>query len=300
MELFRRDRPLFLWLSAALIAFLIPGMVTASREPLRVLPALPILLVFCASGWEKLLKALPSAKRLPLFLILLAAFAGLDFYHLAVKYHHLWDSSEAWRGYSKSPERYRAHFILQKMASDQGPGLVYADFVPGLCDQSLAVLDHSYNAAQNPSLSFQEVHWAGVLANVNDKPFLSRRFPAGKAYALSEGLNRPDGGWMLWTMPVTPQNRPPLEKWQKASEAFECYPQEDPFALLPMLEKSYPAFKERPFLESCYWEKWSPDLFLLGASRALSLWTHPSRLLNRRFKGVTRPPTSIGAWGPFN
>lgn len=257
LELWRRGGTRAWGFSAASLCLMVPGMLTASREPLRILPVLPLLLVVCALGWEQLLTALSSSKKIPILVCLALVFAGLDFYHLAVKYHRLWDSPEAWRGYSKSPERYRSLPILEKIASLQGPGLIYTDFVPGLCDQSLGVLSNSFNAAENPSLSFQNARWAAVLTNVNNKPFLSKRFPQGRAFALSVGLDRPDGGWMLWTFPVTDQNRPQMEKWKKARESFECYPQEDAWALLPMLEKAHPFFAGDPFLESFYWEKWS-------------------------------------------
>ncbi len=244
------------WLAAALL-FLLPGMATSTREPLRVLPVLPVLLFACGLGWRRLLAGLTPLRLVFMLWGLGLAFAGLDFYHLAVKYQGIWDSPASWIGYGKSMERYRAHALLQKMDSEQGPGLIFDGFVPGLCDQSLFVLEYPINAAQNPSLSLEKASWAAVLANVNYKPFLQKRFPQARAFALSGGLNRPDGGWMLWVAPVTPATRPDFEKWRAASHAYEGCPYKDPWVLLPLLQKAEPAFEGDPFLQSCYWEKLS-------------------------------------------
>jgi hypothetical protein len=249
------------WLIGSFVLLLLPGMLTNSREPLRVLPVLPVLFTLCAMGWQNLLKRLPSRKILPVLTLLALVVAGLDFYHLAVKYHRIWNSPETWSGYGKSLERSRALPILEKTAAARGPGLVFDQFPPGLCDQSLSVLSHPFNAVQNPALSPAEARWAGILANVNFKPFLDRRFTQGKVYALSSGLNRPDGGWMLYIFPVTDQNRPVLEKWREAAWAFESHPHQDARVLLSMLQKARPAFRGDAFLESSYWEKHSDLLF---------------------------------------
>ena len=256
-ELARRGWKQALGWAAAFLFFLIPGMATSSREPLRVLPVLPLLLVVCAMGWRSLLAAGGRERRVLVLAVLGLSFAALDFYHLAVRYHRIWDSPENWAGYGKSMERYRAHLLLDRIAQDQGPGLLYDGFTPGLCDPSLAVEAYSYNAARNPSLSFPEARWAAVLSNVNFKPFLQKRFPQGRAFALSQGLLRPDGGFMLFVTPVAPDDRPFLQKWQGASKAFECPPHQDAWVLKPMLEKAAPAFEGDPFLQACYWEKLS-------------------------------------------
>jgi hypothetical protein len=243
------------WLMGSFVLLLLPGMLTNSREPLRVLPVLPVLFTLCAMGWQNLLKRLPSRKILPVLTLLALVVAGLDFYHLAVKYHRIWNSPETWSGYGKSLERSRALPILEKTAAARGPGLVFNQFPPGLSDQSLSVLSHPFNAVQNPALSPAEARWAGILTNVNYKPFLDRRFSHGKAYALSSGLNRPDGGWMLYVFPVTDQNRPVLEKWRETAWAFEGHPHQNARVLLSMLQKAYPVFHGDAFLESSYWEK---------------------------------------------
>ena len=254
-EAWRAGRKVFLGVVAALGLFLLPGMLTSSPEFFRVLPVLPLLIILCALGWRSLLLAGKARSLVFRWALLGLAFAGLDLSHLFVKYHGIWDSPEVWRGYGKSLERYRAHPLLESLAQEKGPGLIYDGFLPGLCDQSLFVTTYSYNAAKNPLLSFQEARWAGVLANVNYKPFLQKRMPESRFFALSEGLDRPDGGWMLWVVPLDGTNRAVFEGFQAASRAFECYPHEDPWVLLPLLQRAAPAFGNDPFLRSCYAEK---------------------------------------------
>jgi hypothetical protein len=256
--------PLSLWLLTGILFFYVPGIVTHDLEPFRILPLIPFLTVVCVIGIARLLQGLPPRKSLAYLLTVVAVSAGLDFYHLAVRYHHLWDSPRVWTGYAKPPEFHRAYGILEKIRKERGPGLIYLDFKPGLCDQTLAVAVHAFNAAENPDLVREEARWAAVLVNVNYKPFLSRRFPEGRAFSLSDGKFRPDGGEMLWVMPVTPRAKGTLDLWQAAAEAFRCFPGRYTSILRENLEKAYPFYSRDPFLESCYWEKLADLDFKLG------------------------------------
>jgi hypothetical protein len=243
------------WLLLALVLFCIPGVFTHDLEPFRALPMIPFLLVICALGLSVLFKGIPLKRRLRWILALALVVAGLDFYHLAVRYHRIWDQESVWKGYAKPMERYRAFGLLDKIRKENGPGLIYSDFAPGLCDQTLTVADHAFNAAQNPDLSYRDAKWAAVLANANYKPFLSARFPDGRAYALSVGLSAPDGGQMLWVMPVTPEKEKTLKAWQEAAQSFCCFPGRYKSILRDNLAAAYPYFQQDAFLESCYWEK---------------------------------------------
>ncbi len=248
-------RPLRLWVLAALALFFIPGTLTHDVEPFRNLPMIPLLGVVCAAGLALLLEGVSPSRRWWALGGLVLVFAGSDFYHLAVQYHRIWDQPSVWKGYAKPMERYRAFQVLDRIQRDQGPGLVYSNFTPGLCDQTLSVADHAFNAAENPGLPWQGARWAAVLVSADDKPFLDQRFPGGKAYYLSQGLDAPDGGQMLWVMPVTPRNLGALRGWQAANDAFCCFPGRYYEILRDNLAKAYPAFQGDPFLESCYWEK---------------------------------------------
>jgi tetratricopeptide (TPR) repeat protein len=230
-----------------------------------VAPVLPLLVVFCAFGWKSLLSPFSPKRVFPWVIFFVAVFGGLDAYHLFGPYHQLWRDPENWRGYSKSIERYRAHFILDQTAAEKGPGFIFTSFVPGLCDRSLNLVDNAYNVSENPALPPQTATWAALLTNVNNQPFLARRFPQGRAFALSDHLNRSDGGFILWQMPITPENREALGRWQKASEAFTCLPSAGPQETLDSFFPAYPAFRGDPFLESFFWEKMS-DLYFTASN----------------------------------
>ncbi len=248
-------RGTYLWLLGGMVAFFVPGILTHDLEPFRTLPLIPLFMVSCALGFSTLLQKFSPSRKLGTLALLIFVVGGLDFYHLTVKYHHIWDQESTWRGYAKPIERYRAYQALDKIRREKGPGLIYSNFTPGLCDQTLSVADHSFNAAENPDIPFNQAQWAAVLINSNYQPFLHGRFPDGKAYALSTGLNVTDGGQMLWVMPVTPEKIGDLSKWQSASQSFCCFPGRYYPVLRKNLQDAYSSYQEDPFLESCYWEK---------------------------------------------
>ena len=247
--------PFSRWILAGCMLFFIPGILTHDLEPFRNLPLIPFLGVICAVGFLVLFQSLSPRKCMWGLCLMTLTFGGLDFYHLTNRYHHIWDANSAWTGYAKSQERFRAFHVLDKIRREKGPGLIYTDFAPGLCDQTLSVADHAFNAAQNPDLSTTSAQWAAVMVNANYKPFLARRFPDGKAYYLSYELAAPDGGQMLWVIPVTPDKKQALSMWQTASLSFCCFPGRYVEILRNNLMKAYSFYRGDPFLESLFWEK---------------------------------------------
>lgn len=260
-ELRARDKNLGLWIFSALVFFLFPGMVTNSLEPFRVLPVLVPLGLLCALGWERWLRAFKVKRAAWALILSTLAFAGLDQYQLQVGYGGFCRRAEGWKAYSRSPERPQAFDRLTTLASEKGPGLVFTNFLPGLTDVSLPLLDHPFNAVENPTLDPAKASWGAVLTNVNYRPFLAERFPQGTAYALSRGLDRPDGGLMLWVFPILGSQRPFLQKWMTASNAVPYQPHWDPSYQLPELLKARATFEGDPFLLSSYWEKVSDLIF---------------------------------------
>ena len=248
LEVFRhRFITLYQWLLSALFFLIIPAMLTQSCQPFRMVPVIPILFAFCILGWRRL--SLPSQplRNCLLVFALAISIAGLDFYHLAVPYHQLWNLSDNWRGYAKSIVRCRAYFILENLSRKQGPGLIYSNFMPGLCDQSLSVLDNSFNAAENPKLTFQSAKWVAVLANVNYKPFLSKRFPNGVAHFIADSQS-PEGGYMLWVMPLDHFSQRAVEAWQNANSGFCCMPGRADKDVLKDLRQAYTLFQTDQYL----------------------------------------------------
>ena len=264
-----RANPSYRWTALALVLFFLPGLLTKECEPLRILPLIPFLLLLAALGILRLLSTVPEKHRLLALAFLMTASFSLDFYHLNVRYSGLWDSPDNWKGYAKSIERKRAFGILERIQQERGPGLVFSNFTTGLCDQSLSVADYSFNAVGNPGLSTESAQWAALLANVNYRPFLDKRFGASQAFALSTDLKPPDGGWMLWVVPLTSSNRQAFARWIHADQSLGPFidktlsrtADESYRNTVPSLLLAQPAFKGDPYLESCFWEKTS-ELFV--------------------------------------
>ncbi len=275
LEIFqnRRER-LIQWLALAALLFLLPGILTRERETFRVVAILPIVLTVTVFGFTRLLEKSSPGKTVFLATGLLFASTGLDFIHLE-KFHQIWDSKWVWKGYAKSQERYRAFFLLEKTASHQGPGLVFSNFTPGLCDQTLSVADYAFNAVENPAFSINQAHWAAVITNVNYKPFLEKRFGPAEAYALSSDQPPSDGGWMLWVVPLTPANRTDFLQWIQADQSLKNYIGESLGHLQgesyekvwASLRMALPYFEKDRFLTSCYWEQ-AADIYLKQTFKA--------------------------------
>lgn len=267
--------PLYRWLALAFFYFFLPGALSQTFEPFRLLSILSVLLVVAALGFARLSLRPPAPRMTRGALLLLAAAFALDLYQLAVPYPRVWNDPENWKINLKSIERYRAYVELKKIAAKEGPGLVLSDFVPGNGDQSLSLADDPFNASQNPRLPFESARWAGLLTNVHYQPFLKKRFPDGKAYYLSRGLSPVNGGWMLWVIPSLEgrERQAALRRWNKACrsqqasiENYLAYVHGKPsFPIRVSLERTYPLFQGDPFLESCYGEKLADHFLKFGA-----------------------------------
>jgi hypothetical protein len=166
-------------------------------------------------------------------------------------------------------ERYRAFQVLEPLAKTQGPGFIFSNFAPGLPDQTLSVADHSFNTAENPDLPFEKAHWAALLINANYQPFLKKRFPNGKAVFLSRDAENPDGGQMLWVMPVGEKERVAVAGWKKANDSYICFPGRYTRILRDDLVQVHSSFQGDPLLESCYAEKLSDLEFRVGQFKDL-------------------------------
>lgn len=254
-------QPVYFWLMAGFAIFLVPGFITKGLETFRILMVLPVALAIIAIGSIRLFYYLPNRKSW-LLLLLFSGSLLLDMNHFRL-YHDEWRSISNWINNGESIERYRAYEILKGTASQNGPGLIFSDFLPGFCDETLSATDGDFNVCENPNMTIDDAHWTAVLANVNYRPFLEKRFGPAKAYALSSDRDLPDGGWMLLIIPLTKKNKPVFRHWMEASRSLMPFidvnlghhyvlsNQEYIDALL----NAYPHFRNDPFLESCFWEK---------------------------------------------
>lgn len=267
LEAIRSGTPLGRWLVAAFLFLLLPGMLSHDSETFRIAAAAVITVPLAALGLARLVVSLPPYRH-PLLLLgaLLALSFGLDFFHLAGPLHRVWDDPAYWLKFTKSINYYRAFGVLKAQARAEGPGLVFSDFPAGSCDQTLDIADYGFNAVSNPKLDPGSARWAAVLANVNEQPFLVKRFGPGKSYWLSKDLHPPDGGLMLWLVPLSPANRPVFLEWREADQTLDGfidaylqnlnYNSGDPLEKVrPFLLAVHGLFQKDSFLETCYWEK---------------------------------------------
>ncbi len=254
--------PLLQWVALGSVLFLVPGLVSRSYDPFRMLQALPLLLFLATTGWMALVPSPSNHRKIFTAAGILALSAGLNLYHLWGPYHGLWGvPNENWYLF-KSPEFYRAYQILEPLEREQGPGAVLSDLWSQTGDQTLELACYAFDAAHNPAVPLDQVRWVAVLADPNYKPFLAKDFPQnhwywlGNLYPLNTGLT-------MAVLPVTPQNRGRLLEWLQANQALEpatsCIlnfrtgsSQEN---ALDLLRRAYASIGRDPFLQSCFWEK---------------------------------------------
>jgi hypothetical protein len=244
---------------AALALFFLPALFSNDFEDMRIVQLIPLLAVLSALGLSQILDAIPPARRGVILLLFLGLSGGLDAYHLFRIYPRYSENHPGFYMNHKSEDFPRAFSLLECLSRKEGPGFILLNFNPDPYDQTLFVATYLFNAAENPSLD--QAHWAAVLVNAHEQPALKHLFPEGRWVWLSEGLNRADGGFLLETIPLTPQNRVTLEHWTKADRALNELTYQvmqtgvnpDQSVMLRLLDQAYPLFQGDPLLESRYW-----------------------------------------------
>ncbi len=262
-ELFRKtSRTPAILVTLALFIFSLPGILTSTVDPFRVLPWMPVMFFCSVVGFQTLIETLATRFRTALVILLLSASSAVDIYHLLGPYHRQWSGPVGtWGVFLKSLEYSRAFPILDEIRRSEGPGTIFTDFQPNLTDQSLTVAVYPFNTAQNRRLDPSNASWAAFLCNVNFQPFLKRRFPAGRWIRLTDEGAEADGGLMLAVIPVTEANREVWLRWTLAHQAMNSVvselmrrPEGGTYEKVrEKLWSVYPLFKGDPFLESCFW-----------------------------------------------
>jgi len=195
--------------------------------------------------------------------VILSASAILDIYHLAGPYHRLWGTPNPFWQNIKSAELCEAYGILQRSYFPDGKGFLLSELRANPTDQTLTVAAYPFDAGRNPSISPGEIKWVGLIANANDKPFLSRKFPMGHWYGLSKAALSSNQPQMLGVIPLDPRTAPDLGRWMRADRELQpltdsimdAFRGQDQEPFLKALFESYPSLRGDPFLESCFWEK---------------------------------------------
>lgn len=256
------------WLAVAFLLFLLPGLLSANLEMMRIVPSVLIVIVIAALGLQRLLLDQTLARRSTFLIFSLVLSASFTLYNFAGPYH-LWQVPGEHNRLFKSEEKYRAFTILRDLNEQEGPGFILTEFTADysgdahLPDQTLRLASYPFNAVLNARLSSRHPSWVAVLFNEYHLPFLSRRFPDGKFYILSKKSSAPYGEL---AMCVVPTSRIPPDIWSRWLEVHQAFlawnarlldldtgKSRDP--LLSALAKIQPLVKGDPFLESCLLEK---------------------------------------------
>jgi hypothetical protein len=260
VEFFRTRRNGFFGLGLALLGlYILPASLTLPIEVMRVVPSLPLFLFVMTVGIFKLFSNFHLARKGSMFLSLFLLISlTLDLYNFFGPYHQ-WAASLD----SKPAERFRAYQILAAKEKEAGPGIILADLVPDIVDQSLLITTYPFNAARNPRLSPLQAGWAGILIPAGDRDDLVRRFPGGAYFSLTESLNGIERGLGLFLVGVNSVNQKTFLTWIKANQFFQST-----YGLLPIhlptpsyvritqeFSAHFDLFRDDPYLQCCYWTK---------------------------------------------
>ena len=270
VELFRwRKLKWVRWAAFGLLFFQLPGLVTLNVNTMRVVQAMPLLLLVAAVGLQFLLEGLPPAKKIFQLSLLLAVSGGLDAWHLELPHRNVKMDPGFLGRVGGSPGLFRSYVFLKDLAVQEGPGFIFTEFYPSR-DESLAAMTYPFNAAWNPGLASGEARWAAVLTQEGYLPFLARRFPASKWWTAGDG--RLAAGWGILLIPVNPETSPSLGRWVKARPVFRKLT--DAVALMgdtslgevldKRLARDMPLLEGDPFLESCFWERMGEVYYHFG------------------------------------
>ncbi len=244
--------------------FLLPAFLSQGTEYFRIVPVLPVILVVVAVGLNVLGTGLPPGKKNLFLCSFLAISPALDFYHLAVTYPRACLSGFGhWNDYTKSVERWRAYHILKTVAGEKGPGVYLSNFDPYPFDRSLELASGDFNLEEGWTASLNPPKWTAFLANVNDKPFLSQRFPLAKIIWLDPDLEEGDEGLILVVIPRGGIDLRTFNQWALADRALVSVSMEmlnrptngRRGKILQEFSKIYHFFQGDPFLESLFWNQ---------------------------------------------
>ncbi len=257
----RRKEKTTFWIFAAFFILLLPGLLSSDYvEFNRVIQVMPILLLITALGIQRLVSDLPNEKKWVLIALLFCSFL-FDINHLlkpAV-------DGPVWRlDFKKesTDENYRAYQIFESEYFENGPGLIYSDFVPLTHGHTVHVMTYHFNAALNPNFKEVQPKWAGLMVNVHYQSFLEKRFP-GSVWKNVSIATEGQGGSVVGIIPINSTNHATFTRWNQVHQYF--YQQNllaenmynDPKLYRSVLEhfsEGYPLMKGDPFLESCFGE----------------------------------------------
>ncbi len=247
------------WVLSAGLFFLLPGLLSIGTEMFRVLNILPVILGLAAFGLEKLSLATPKSGRAALITLLLVSSTALDVYHYLGPYQQIPAMRKIWRN-----EAYSAMYGRLRGLHAQGTRLGLLDFtVNDYDDHTFDVLTRSLNGWDGLEGKPAAVDQIALVADVNYRPFLEKRFPQGRWSSFPENFTSGEPGWTLGVIPAAEMTPVETGKWAAAAGAFsrvrslhmywQRYQPLDP--ILRDLFSRRGLFEGDPFLESVFWEE---------------------------------------------
>ena len=250
-------QPLAQWFLAAFALLFFPILLANNTNWFHVAGLMPFFLLVASLGLHVLYLGRQGPWIRTSLLALALASMGFDKINL-----------EKTREYVNlnhpSRELGQTYRILDQIERERGPGLIFSDLWLKPWPPFLGFATTPFNILQWKNGIMEKSSWAAIITNVNNQPFLKRRFPDGKAYWISKDRPPADGGVMLWIMPSTPDRLPVFDRWQRASQSLRPFldqyamvgPNENHHydIMLEALSRAYPSFQGDPFLESTFWE----------------------------------------------
>jgi len=255
-------RPAVQW---ALLLFALTwglGFATFDLDFFRLVPMIPLLALGTAWGLVVVLESVPGKWRGAVAAVLILGAASLDAYHLAVAYPERSARQDHFFRDVKSQESMEAYRLLRAQADRGGPGDLFLDYVPMPLDQTLTVAAFPFNRLLNPRLRGVDATWAGWITNINEEPFLVKRFPEAAFHVLGTEVWNGDGEYLLVILPLSDARRRELEPWRQLQPAFAellpglvaLRPGESRGPLVERFLESAPIADQDPFLASMFWE----------------------------------------------
>jgi len=257
----RWKEPLWRWVLLSFPFLLLPGLLSQTFEMYRIISMLPLVILVTAIGISDSFYQFPQKGKV--FMLLFLISLSLDSYHIFVVYRQTWAiPGIQWRPY-KSLERWRAFEILERQKRENGPGLIFTDFIIRNFDRTLDFATYSYNCDRNRELYQLKAGWVAIIFPDELKSFLSRRFPEGKWYELSEGFPASDENKCLGIIPWREENKEVFAQWRTANREFREVNHQMLYSENQMTFKEYEnaliSIRSKlgvdPFLESCFDQK---------------------------------------------
>jgi len=261
-EVFQRGKN-FIWIALILTLTLLPGLLSADYvEMFRIVQAMPLVLFIVTIGFLPVFRWVQGKKRAVILGLIFCFSFGLDFHHLSLAFQ----SSQSGNGrqFTKilPDQNFNAFRILKRTSEQSGLGIIFTDFLPLSYGHFLGTTTYSFNALANPGLTDSSVGWAGILADIDYQPFLSREFPQAKWYWATTKIDSADR-LMVGITTLNAENRGTFRDWARAHQFFHQLSVESESDFysptiyrqsLQKIDSGYSLVGKDRFLESCYGE----------------------------------------------